>query len=179
MPVPLPFPRMPRRSATRLEPVGLGPASASRHGGPERPATTGTNSRSGPPLYLRGVAILIVEDDPDSLDLLEQMVTSFGATVITARDGREAIEAVSRTAPDLVLCDLLMPRVSGFQFMDWLRGQPHLSRIPVVAVTALETPADFMRSWEAGFNAHLVKPIDYETLRIQFARLLWAHGGTT
>ena len=170
---------MPRRSAARFEPVGFVPASTSKHGwGPERPATPGKDSRPGPQPYLRGVAILIVEDDPDSLEVLEQMVTSFGATVITARDGREAIDAVSRTAPDLVLCDLLMPRVSGFQFMDWLRGQPHLSRIPVVAVTALETQADFMRTWEAGFNAHLVKPIEYETLRRQLEQLLWAHRTT-
>lgn len=126
-------------------------------------------------LDLRGVAVLIVEDDPDSLDLLNQMVSAFGATVLTARDGREAIELVSHTAPDLVLCDLLMPHVNGFQFMNWLRDQPHLSRIPVIAVTALGGQADVMRTWEAGFNAHLVKPIDYDTLRRQLERLLWAH----
>jgi CheY-like chemotaxis protein len=126
-------------------------------------------------LDLRGVAVLIVEDDPDSLDFLDQMVGAFGATVLTARDGREAIELVSHTAPDLVLCDLLMPHVNGFQFMNWLRDQPHLSRIPVIAVTALSGQADIMRTWEAGFNAHLVKPIDYDTLRRQLERLLWAH----
>jgi CheY-like chemotaxis protein len=129
----------------------------------------------GPRLDLRGVAVLVVEDDADSLDFLGQMVGAFGATVLTARDGREAIELVSRTAPDLVLCDLLMPHVNGFQFMNWLRDQPHLSRIPVIAVTALGGQTDIMRTWEAGFNAHLVKPIDYDMLRRQLERLLWAH----
>src|SRR3982750_3109746 len=74
--------------------------------------SSGLNSaRSSPArrLDLRGLLILVVEDHDDSRDMLRQMVEAFGATVMTARDGREAMSLVSQGRPDLVLLDLLMP----------------------------------------------------------------------
>lgn len=131
--------------------------------------------RSRPRLNLAGVSILIAEDDPDSLDLLQQMVGAFGANVLVAHDGREAQAIVSDVAPDLILLDLMMPHVNGFQLMNWLREQPHLARIPVIAVTALGSRVDVMRTWAAGFSAHIMKPIDFQTLEAHLERFLWAH----
>jgi CheY-like chemotaxis protein len=129
-----------------------------------------------PRLDLKGVTVLVVEDNDDSRDMLRQIVGSFGATVLSAANGEEAIALLAtRAAPDLVLCDLMMPRMNGFEFMDWLRRQPHLSRIPVIAVSALGAEADVMKTWSAGFSGHLVKPVDFWTIAAQLHRIFWAH----
>ena len=124
-----------------------------------------------PPLDLRGLAILIVEDDTDSREMLEQMVGSFGATVAVARHGADAMDRVSEQPPDLVFCDLVMPRVDGYDFMAWLKRSPKLCRIPVIAVSALGTPADFDHTFAAGFSGHLLKPIDYGIVEAQLRRV--------
>jgi two-component system CheB/CheR fusion protein len=129
-----------------------------------------------PKLDLTGVTILVVEDHDDTRDMLRQIVGSTGATVLSAANGEDAIALLTtRAAPDLVFCDLLMPRMDGYQFMDWLRRQPHLSRIPVIAISALGAEADFKRTWAAGFSGHLVKPVDLWTIAAQLHRVFWAH----
>ena len=129
-----------------------------------------------PKLDLTGVTILVVEDHEDSRDVLRQIVASTGATVLTAANGEEAMALLAtRSAPDLVFCDLMMPRMNGYEFLDWLRRQPHLARIPVIAVSALGAPADAMKTWAAGFSGHLVKPVDFWIIAAQLHRIFWAH----
>src|SRR4051812_2099977 len=102
----------------------------------DAPAPPGNRVTPKPsPLDLRGVAILIVEDDTDSREMLEQMVASFGASVITARHGGDAMDRITERTPDLVFCDLLMPRVDGYDFVRWLKRSPRLCRVPVIAVS--------------------------------------------
>jgi len=137
--------------------------------------TPETFPRPRPPLDLRGLTVLIVEDHEDSRELLRDIVESFGATAVVALDGYEALKKMSWIKVDLVLCDLRMPRLDGFGFVDWLRQEPKLSRTPVIAVTALGADADVRHTWEAGFNGHLVKPIDYSTIAAQLERVFWAH----
>jgi CheY-like chemotaxis protein len=126
-------------------------------------------------LDLSGVTVLIVEDHADSRDMLRQIVESFGARVAVTGDGREALTTAGWLRPGLVLCDLRMPVLDGFGFIDRLRADPLLSRTPVLAVTALASDDDVRRAWDAGFNGHLVKPIDYETVAAQLERVFWAH----
>lgn len=126
-------------------------------------------------LDLRGVNVLIVEDDPDSRDMVQQAVASFGASAAVAADGRAALRIAAWMRPDLILCDLRMPVLDGYDFIDRLRHDPNLSRTAVLAVTALGSAADIRRTWEAGFDGHLVKPIDYETIAAQLERVFWAH----
>jgi CheY-like chemotaxis protein len=129
-----------------------------------------------PKLDLKGVTVLVLEDHEDSRELLRQIITSTGATVLSAANGEEAMALLATKAPpDLVFCDLLMPRMNGYEFMDWLRRQPHLSRIPVIAVSALGAQTDVMKTWAAGFSGHLVKPIDFWTIAAQLHRVFWAH----
>ena len=129
-----------------------------------------------PKLDLAGVTVLIVEDHEDSRDMLRQIVASTRAKVLSAANGEDAIALLAtRPAPDLVFCDLVMPRMDGHQFMDWLRRQPHLARIPVIAVSALGAEADIMKTWSAGFSGHLVKPVDFWTIAAQLHRIFWAH----
>ncbi len=152
-------------------------AAARRRPGRRRPRAGARSQRQEPALDLRGVTVLVVEDDEDSGELLRYIVESFGATAVLAADGEEAIRRLSGIKVDLILCDLLMPRLDGFGFINWLRRDPKLSRTHVIAVTALGTDADFKRTWDAGFNGHLVKPIDYGTVASQLERIFWAHPG--
>lgn len=139
-------------------------------------ASTGLSPRFRPRLDLTGNTVVVLEDDPDSLEVLRQMLAAFNATVLEARNGAEGMRLLARVRPpQLILCDLMMPVVNGFQFMDWLVGQPRLCRIPVVAVTALGSPVDMMRTWSAGFSGHLVKPVDLHAMEVQLQRVFWAH----
>jgi CheY-like chemotaxis protein len=157
-------------SATRptRRPHGRTPAELIAH------ASTAEKVRR-PRLDLRSVTVLVVEDHEDSREMLRQIVESFGARVVLASDGREALRIVRWIRPDLVLCDLRMPNIDGFGFIDRIRHDPALSRMAVVAVTALASDADIRRTWEAGFDGHLVKPIDYEVIAAQLERMFWAH----
>ena len=136
-----------------------------------------TTQQPHPSLDLRGVTVLVVEDDEDSRELLRYIVESLGATAVLASDGEEAIQRLSGIKVDLILCDLRMPRLDGFGFVKWLRRDPKLSRTHVIAVTALGADGDFKRTWDAGFNGHLVKPIDRETVAAQLKRMLWPDRG--
>lgn len=121
-------------------------------------------------LDLTGIQVLVVEDDGDSADMLRQIVESFGASVRLAANGEDALAAIEHARPDLILSDIRMPALDGYQLMNALRDQPDLSRIPVIALTALDTGEDVMRTWSAGFSGHLVKPVDYETIAAQLER---------
>src|SRR5262249_20263808 len=137
-----------------------------------------TVARSRHRLDLRGVVVLVVEDPDDSRDMLYEMVAAFGAAVFTASNGPEAIDLLSAAVPDLVLLDLVMPGMDGFAFVEHLRERRHLARVPVIAVTALGAPVDVMKTWEAGFNGHLVRPVTMDIIEAQLERVFWAHRHT-
>jgi CheY-like chemotaxis protein len=153
---------------------GLAHSSAAERP-PARRRSRKAGTPSAPPLDLTGVTVLIVEDHEDSREMLKQTVESFGAKVEVAADGREALACAGWFRPDLVLCDLRMPVLDGYGFIERIRADPRLSRTAVLAVTALGTDADMRRTFEAGFDGHLVKPVDYETIAAQLERIFWAH----
>src|SRR5262245_31769245 len=137
---------------------------------PPRPADVPARS----PDWLRDIRILIVEDDTDSRDLLRQMVASFGATVRVAEGGQEALAVASAWTPDLILADLRMPGMDGFALLSRLRDDPRLCGVRVVAASALGGGADIKRTWLAGFDGHVVKPIDYDLMATLIERVFWA-----
>src|SRR5262249_30603368 len=137
---------------------------------PPRPADVPARS----PDWLHGIRILIVEDHADSRALLRQMVASFGATVRVAADGSEALAIASAWTPDLILADLRMPEMDGFTLLSRLRDDPRLCGIRVVAVSALASGADIKRTWLAGFDGHVAKPIDYDLVAMVIERVFWA-----
>ena len=126
-----------------------------------------------PPDWLRGVRILIVEDNLDHQLALRLMVESFGATVRGAIEGHEALVVATAWTPDLILCDLILPGMDGYTFMRRLQHAPGLRRNRVIAVSALSRVADVKRTRLAGFEAHLAKPIDYNVLADVLERAFW------
>ncbi len=108
---------------------------------------------------LASAAILVVDDNEANLELLHAYAESIGCRVLTARNGLEAIELVDRDQPDLILLDVMMPRMSGFQVCAKIKGDPATRDIPVVMVTALNEVSDVERAVESGADDFLTKPI--------------------
>lgn len=109
---------------------------------------------------LAGLSILVVDDSDDTRESLQQLLQAIGAQVSLARDGREALDMIRDASPDLVLCDLRMPRMDGFEFVRELRRGPSPAHPPVIAISGLASEADRRRAREAGFEGHLQKPFD-------------------
>ncbi len=107
--------------------------------------------------------ILVIEDNPANLDLMSYLLNAYGHTVLPAVDGRQGIEAARRERPDLVVCDVQLPDMDGYEIARWLKSEPELRTIPLVAVTALAMLGDRDRVLAAGFDGYLAKPINPET----------------
>jgi two-component system CheB/CheR fusion protein len=110
-------------------------------------------------MALDGVTVLVVEDDDLTRETTRRLLRSLGADVVEARDGAEGLSELERGRPDLVLCDVLMPGVDGIEFARRVRQDPRHRDIPLLALTGLDAPADFLRTWAARFDAHLTKPV--------------------
>jgi CheY-like chemotaxis protein len=113
---------------------------------------------------LTGTSILVVEDHRDSADATRQILEALGARVTLAFDGLEALHALGSGTPDLVLCDLDMPRLDGFGLIARLRADTRWGTLPVVAVSGFRRPADRQRARIAGFTDQVTKPVDVEAL---------------
>jgi len=116
--------------------------------------------------------ILVIEDDPAVVEMLTLMIQNEGHDVEVVVDGAHAIERLDRPPPDLVLLDLMMPSVGGFDVLSELRARQGWSTIPVVIVTARTGDEDVWRGWTSGADYYLVKPFEVEQLRSVVMRLL-------
>jgi CheY-like chemotaxis protein len=116
--------------------------------------------------------VLVVEDDPDGRAMMGQMLEALGARVVLAEDASGALGALADEAPDLILCDLRLAELDGFELIRRLREDPRLSGKPIVAVTALGSASDYQQTWDAGFDGHFVKPVDFDTVAEILGRYL-------
>jgi CheY-like chemotaxis protein len=123
------------------------------------------------PLLLRGSTILVVEDDEEARDTARRLLEAFGARVIVAETGRAGLSRLESVRPHAVLCDLGMPVMDGLEFARRVRRDPRYRGVLLFALTGWQDQADFLRTWEAGFDAHLVKPITMEMVRSLAGRL--------
>jgi CheY-like chemotaxis protein len=120
--------------------------------------------------------ILLVEDDPDDVALITRAFRNakLANPVEVVTDGDEAVaylagdgafgDRESHPLPVLMLLDLKLPRRSGFEVLEWLRGQPVLSRLRVVVLTSSRESSDVNRAYELGANSYLVKPVGFDSL---------------
>lgn len=106
--------------------------------------------------------MLLVEDHADAREAIRQLLEHMGgARVALATDGGAALVWLDEqeTLPDVILCDLRMPGMDGFEFLEQLREDRRMNEVPVIALTALAGPGDYHRTFEAGFSAHVEKPV--------------------
>jgi CheY-like chemotaxis protein len=116
--------------------------------------------------------ILLVDDHKESLELLGDHLRSLGWEVIAASGGREALEKVRSFRPTLVVLDMEMPEINGFEVARSLREDPDYRDIPILAITALSRPYDRQRCLAAGCNDFLSKPFAPQDLEEHLARFL-------
>lgn len=121
--------------------------------------------------------VLVVDDNAQNLELLEIYMESIPEVrVITAANGLEALEQVARESPDLILLDIMMPKMSGFEVCKRIKSNPATRDIIVVMVTALNETGDIERAAECGTDDYLTKPIDKTALQDLVRKLLGARG---
>lgn len=107
--------------------------------------------------------ILVVEDNEPSLNLMVYLLEAFGHKPLPIDNGEEGLKTALREKPDLILCDIHLPGIDGYEVVRRLKAEPNCRSIPTVAVTALAMVGDRDRVLEAGFDGYLSKPIDPET----------------
>jgi CheY-like chemotaxis protein len=108
--------------------------------------------------------ILVVDDNRDTADSLALMLEALGHQARTAYDGARAIAVADEFRPDVILMDIGMPRFNGFQAAQRIRAQPWADRTVLIAITGWDRDEDRLCAKEAGFDAHLAKPVDLELL---------------
>lgn len=126
---------------------------------------------------LNQITILIVEDSPIQAELLRRFLVSNGYKCEVAKDGEAGLLALQAHHPDLVISDVQMPVLDGYQMCERIKASPQLQSIPVILLTALSDPVDVIRGLNAGAEAYLTKPYDNDRLMIQVHRLLNAPQG--
>ncbi|HZR27242.1 MAG TPA: response regulator [Terriglobales bacterium] len=116
--------------------------------------------------------ILIVEDRATSRELLRSALKPQGYEVIEAVDGGDGLAKAKDQLPDLILLDLQMPKLGGFDVLQELRRDSRFLKTPIVAITASAMQGDREKALAAGFNGYLTKPVSLATLRAEISRLL-------
>jgi CheY-like chemotaxis protein len=104
--------------------------------------------------------ILVIEDNPQNLKLMAYLLTSFGHAVESSLDGVSGLDAAIQRHPDLVLSDILMPGIDGYELARRFKADERMKGIPLIAVTALAMVGDRDRILSAGFDGYISKPID-------------------
>ena len=104
--------------------------------------------------------ILAVDDERHIVRLVEVNLQRAGYEVVTAFDGREALEKVKAETPDLIVLDVMMPYMDGFEVLKTLKADPSTAEIPVIMLTAKAQDADVFRGWQSGVDCYLTKPFN-------------------
>jgi diguanylate cyclase (GGDEF)-like protein len=116
--------------------------------------------------------ILIVDDHEDNVELLRARLESWGYQTLSARDGAEALTSIETNLPDLVLLDIMMPKIDGIEVARRVKTNPELPFIPIIMQTALDSTENKVEGLEAGADDYITKPIDFPELRARVNSML-------
>ena len=123
----------------------------------------------------RNKPVIIIDDDPNSLDIAQILLESAGAIVYTAVNGQEGLALIEKVTPTLIICDLSMPQMDGWSVMKYMRENPALKNIPVIALTAHAMAGDREKTLAAGFYNHITKPLFPSTFIKELLTILSNH----
>ncbi len=113
--------------------------------------------------------ILYIEDNPGNRLLVRRILEAEGYQVVEAQDGPSGLEAVRQSSPALILLDINLPEIDGYELVGQLRALPEAARVPIIALTANVMKGDRERTLEAGCDGYIQKPIDVDALPGQIA----------
>jgi diguanylate cyclase (GGDEF)-like protein len=116
--------------------------------------------------------ILVVDDHPDNIELLQVSLEAQGYIVESAADGQEALDCIYKAPPDLVLLDVMMPRIDGMEVARRIKNDPALPFIPIILQTALESTEDIVQGLDAGADDYITKPVNFRELGARVKSLL-------
>lgn len=119
--------------------------------------------------------ILVAEDDPKQAELIRRYAVAEGHEVVTAPDGRAAVDAVRRRLPDLLVLDVMMPRLDGYDVCRILRASPESATLPILMLTARATEEDLLDGLDLGADDYLTKPYSPRELMARVRSLLRRH----
>ncbi|HEY9420205.1 MAG TPA: ATP-binding protein [Thermoanaerobaculia bacterium] len=139
---------------------------------------TGDPCKDDPTLDLRGIRVLVVDDEPDARETLQQILEHCNAEVLTVASAREALEALQRWRPDILVSDIGMPGEDGYELIRKVRELPadRGGRTPAAALTAFARGEDRRRALLAGFQMHIAKPVEVKELAAVVANLVRGTG---
>lgn len=127
---------------------------------------------SGNDINLSGSRILIADDNEQNRELLDAYLADEDYEILFANDGQETMQVVEAQQPDLILLDIMMPRMSGYEVCEQLKAEPETSAIPVLMVTALNEMGDIEKAVKAGCDDFLTKPVNQLELKTRVRSLL-------
>jgi len=116
--------------------------------------------------------VLLVEDHPDTSDIIQRELSIVGYDVLIAEDGQQGVTFAAHLLPDIIIMDMTLPKVNGFEATRRIRQNPKTAEIPILAATALVGPGARERCLEAGCNDYLAKPFTYRELDQALKKLL-------
>lgn len=115
-------------------------------------------------IYMNNKKILVVDDEADIVELITFQLERDGYKVISAKDGIEAVSKINRDKPDLVLLDIMMPRMSGLDVVEFIRGKDDTISLPIIIISAKSTEDDIVEGMELGADDYLTKPFSLKVL---------------
>jgi|Deesub1362B_J571_1020462.scaffolds.fasta_scaffold00236_6 type IV pilus assembly protein PilB len=125
-----------------------------------------------PPVIESRYRVLVVDDEPGILKMVEVALRPLGLEIYTATNGREALEKVMNTMPNLIITDINMPEMDGFELIKKLRSNMHTMFIPIIILSSRDTAEDKLKGFTYGTDDYITKPFDYTELQARVKRLL-------
>lgn len=126
-----------------------------------------------------GIKILVIDDDPDTRDVLEHILTEEGYEVIRAADGKQGVNLAQKIKPNLIMCDIKMPGLDGFEVENLLKTSGETVKIPIIMITGTGDLDAIQKSFSRGAISYLIKPFDFEEVKKKVKFVLQITGQLT